>query len=104
MTSCQDENESLRSDAELIQLLRADVEFQGFFSEARAVQFLVTKKLIQLNSNEDLKNVRNSTNLYEASNYLSLSDDFLLELNNKSKIIINIINNRYPEFNIKTKE
>jgi len=36
MTSCQKENESLRSDAKLIQLLKADVEFQSFFAEAMA--------------------------------------------------------------------
>lgn len=104
MTSCQDENESLRTDAKLIQSLRVDVEFQDFFSEARTVQFLIAKKLIQLNSNEDLNNIRNSANLYEASNYLGLSNDFLFKLNNKSKNILNIIKNRYPEFNTKTKK
>ena len=39
MTSCQDENESLRTDAELIQSLRVDVEFQDFFQKLGLFNF-----------------------------------------------------------------
>ena len=104
ITSCQDEMGDLRSDAELIQSLKVDEEFQDFFKEARSAQLSVSEKLIYINSSDELNNVRNSTSLEEVSQYLDLSNNFLTEFDNKSKNITNYLSTRYPELKLKTEE
>jgi len=104
LASCQDENEYLRSDAELIQALKADVEFQDFFREARSIRLTLTEKLMNLNSKEGLNNVRNSTNLEEVALHLGLGNNFFKELDDRSKNITDLLSIRYPEFNLKTQE
>lgn len=104
ITSCQEENESLRTDAELIQSLKADIEFQDFFNEARSTQLLVTEKIVNWNSMDGLNKVKNSHSLDEIFEHLDLDSNLFTELDIKLMHIADYLSSNYPEFKLKTEE
>jgi len=104
ISSCQEEKDVLRSDSEIINLLKIDAEFQTIFKEASTAQSIISNKVMQLKSEDRLNLIKNSMDISDITEQLNLSPDFIENLDEKFYSSIGSISNRYPELKDKTED